>query len=67
MHDDTGYARFAHPKNIAVDRGRVMWAGATTDSSGKFHEEGWTLPGGSRTTDEATARAAAAALNQMAA
>ncbi|MGI4776934.1 MAG: hypothetical protein ACRYGA_02255 [Janthinobacterium lividum] len=66
MNENTGYQRFAHPKNIANGKGRVMWADATRDCTGRTHEAGWVLPGGIRTQDEATARAVAVALNEMA-
>jgi len=65
MRNDYGTVLFDHPKNITVGNGRVLWADVTTDTSGLIHEAGWVLPGGIRTTNLATAHAAAMALHTM--
>lgn len=65
LYNDNGATVFVHPKNITVGKGRVLWAGGTTDASGVAHAPGWVLPGGIRTLDEVAAHAAALALNTM--
>lgn len=60
--DNPGAEVFAHRNNLSVGNGRVLWAPATTDTSGNPHAEGWVLPGGRRTQDPNEARAACARL-----
>jgi hypothetical protein len=48
-----------HPNNIKIGKGRVIWANATTDTSGIRHAAGWVLPGGARTDSSVVAHAVA--------
>jgi hypothetical protein len=66
IEHDNGSATFAHSNNIEIGRGRVLWAKATTDTSGIHHPEGWVLPGGRRVCDTFQARAAAVLLETLA-
>lgn len=63
---ENGAASFYHPNNIEVGKGRILWAKATTDTSGIVHDEGWVLPGGIRTQSNHEARAAAMRIHSMA-
>lgn len=65
MRNDDVTTVFAHAKNITVGKGRVLWAPATTDTSGLEHEAGWVLPGGIRTQDLVAAHAAAMSLHDL--
>ena len=56
-------APYTHPKNIYIGMGRILWSDYVIDGNGKAHQEGWVLPGGKRTTDEAKARAVAGKIN----
>lgn len=55
---------YTHPKNIYIGMGRILWSDYVIDSNGIAHQEGWVLPGGERTTDEARARAVAGKINE---
>lgn len=59
------FASFHHPKNIRVGRARILWAPSVISTSGLHHPEGWVLPGGARTRDEARARAAAVTVDAL--
>ena len=61
-----GPALFSHPKNIQIGEGRILWAPATTDTSGRVHPEGWILPGGHRTQDSFRAHEAASQIHAWA-
>lgn len=56
-------AVFDDKRNIVRGGGRVIYAPAVIDSSGKAHREGWVLPGGERTTNEFRARDVADAIH----
>lgn len=51
---------FTDPRNIIVGNARVVWVKANG-----FLSEGWALPGGGRTTNEAEARRVAMAMHQL--
>lgn len=61
----TSHAEFHSPHNICVGRGRVLWANATNDSSGRHHLAGWVLPGGRRTQSRDEALAVALRIDQL--
>jgi hypothetical protein len=58
-------AVFDHPNNISRGFGRVVYALATTDRSGRYHPEGWVLPGGHRTCVRARAEAVADRIHNL--
>lgn len=57
-------AVFEDPRNITVGAGRVIYALATTDHAGRYHPEGWVLPGGARTSSKARATRVATNINR---
>lgn len=57
-------AVFEDPRNITVGAGRVIYAQATTDHAGRYHAEGWVLPGGTRTASKARATRVATNINR---
>ena len=56
---------YFHPKNISQGQARILYAKECVDVSGNLHEEGWILPGGSRTQSFKAAHAAAMHLNTL--
>ena len=63
---DTPIAAFEDPRNITRGKGRIVYAPAAVDCSGKTRGAGWVLPGGERTTNESHARDAADWINDFA-
>ena len=63
---DTPIAVFDDPRNITRGKGRIVYAPAAIDCSGKAHRAGWVLPGGERTTNEFFARIVADRIHDFA-
>jgi hypothetical protein len=62
---DFEIASFYHPKNITSGFGRIVFAKATTTLAGHYMPEGWVLPGGQRTSDEARAKRCADSIDEV--
>lgn len=60
IHEFSASTLFTDPKNITVGNARVIWV-----KGNRFSDEGWALPGGSKTTDENEARRVAVAMSQL--
>lgn len=62
---ETSAAEFHHPNNMRLGAARILWAQACTLRNGIALPEGWVLPGGRRTRDEAAAMAAAEYIDRV--
>lgn len=65
VEERDGSSVFYHPKNIRFGFGRIVYGSRTLSAEGAVVEEGWVLPGGSRTADHEVALQAAQQIDRM--